>query len=143
MAYFILLPNYLLVRGFNVAMLPVVRLLCQTWRAHKLQWLLSLLQQWGFKRTCHHKELKSLIGLLNHACKVVRLGRSFLRRFIDLLYQTEKTTTEKHSIIRLSNACQADIARWIESILGWYGVSILCQPHSLRAIRLACLAIYN
>ena len=31
---------------------------------------------------------KSLIDLLNHACKVVHPGMSFLRRLIDLLHQT-------------------------------------------------------
>ena len=44
----------------------------------KLERLQSLLQQWGSKRTCSRTELQSLIGLLNHACKVVRSGRSFL-----------------------------------------------------------------
>ena len=40
------------------------------------------------KRVCRRRELESLIDLLNHACKVVRPGRSFLRRLIDLLHQT-------------------------------------------------------
>lgn len=34
---------------------------------------------------------ESLIGLLNHACKVVRPGRSFLRRMLDLLHSTHHT----------------------------------------------------
>ena len=51
----------------------------------KLKRLRSLLQEWGDKRVCAHKELESLIGLLNHACKVVRSGRSFLRRMIDFI----------------------------------------------------------
>ena len=45
----------------------------------KLQCLHTLLQQWQSKRVCQRRELESLIGLLNHACKVVRPGRSFLR----------------------------------------------------------------
>ena len=44
--------------------------------------------KWGTKRVCRRRELESLIDLLNHACKVVRPGRSFLRRLIDLLHQT-------------------------------------------------------
>ncbi len=51
----------------------------------KLTRLTALLAEWQAWRTCTRKELESLIGILNHACKVVRQGRSFLRRMIDLL----------------------------------------------------------
>ena len=36
----------------------------------KLERLQSLLQQWDDRAACTHKELESLIGLHNHACKV-------------------------------------------------------------------------
>ena len=52
----------------------------------KLQRLQTLLHQWGDRKACTRKELESLIGMLNHACKVVRAGRTFLRRMIDLLH---------------------------------------------------------
>ena len=45
--------------------------------ADKLQHLQTLLHDWGDRRACSRKELESLVGLLNHACKVVRSGRSF------------------------------------------------------------------
>ena len=54
----------------------------------KLPRLMTPLQQWGTKRVCRRRELESLIDLLNHACKVVRPGRSFLCRLLDLLHQT-------------------------------------------------------
>ena len=50
----------------------------------KLRRVKSLLCEWGAWHACTRKELESLIGLLSHACKVVRYGRSFLRRMIDL-----------------------------------------------------------
>ncbi len=50
----------------------------------KLRRVKSLLREWGARCACTRKELESLIGLLNHACKVVRSGRSFLRCMIDL-----------------------------------------------------------
>ena len=56
--------------------------------ADKLHRLQALLCQWGDRKVCERKELESLIGLLNHACKVVRVGRSFLRHMIDLLHST-------------------------------------------------------
>ena len=59
--------------------------------ADKLERLQLLLQQWGDISTCAQKELESLIGLLNHACKVVRLGRSFLCQMLDLLHVVSVT----------------------------------------------------
>ncbi len=50
----------------------------------KLDRLGAFLTQWGDKKVCSVKEIQSLVGHLNHACKVVRPGRSFLRRMIDL-----------------------------------------------------------
>ena len=51
----------------------------------KLERLQHLLTAWGDKTHCTCRELQSLIGILNHACKVVRPGRSFIRRMLDLL----------------------------------------------------------
>ena len=51
----------------------------------KLRRLQALLEGWSNKRVCERRELESLVGMLHHACKVVRSGRSFLRRMIDLL----------------------------------------------------------
>ena len=45
----------------------------------KLLRLWDLLTEWGDSKVCERRELESLIGTLNHACKVVRPGRSFLR----------------------------------------------------------------
>ena len=48
----------------------------------KLQRLKDLLHQWGSRRVCARRELESLIGLLNHACKVVSL-RAFVSTLDD------------------------------------------------------------
>ena len=45
----------------------------------------TLLVSWSQKRHCTQKELESLIGNLQHACKVVPSGRTFLHRMINLL----------------------------------------------------------
>ena len=45
----------------------------------------TLLVSWSLKRHCTRKEPESLIGNLQHACKVVPSGRTFLRRIINLL----------------------------------------------------------
>ena len=68
----------------------------------KLQRLQTLLQQWGDKKVCTRKELESLVGLLNHACKGVRAGRSFLRRMIDLLHSRHHNSAGRGPPIRLN-----------------------------------------
>lgn len=52
------------------------------------------------KKHCLKRELQSLVGKLQHACKVVRLGRSFLHRMFNLL----KGTAKKHHFILLNAA---------------------------------------
>lgn len=99
----------------------------------KLQRLRTLLLAWRSRKSCQRKQLESLIGLLNHACKVVRSGRSFLRRLIDLLHSTS-SRPEGSSIVRLSKGSQADIAWWMEFVAGWNGMSFLRPIHSLPTV---------
>lgn len=99
----------------------------------KLQRLKSLVHQWGAKKACRRKDLESLVGILNHACKVVRSGRSFLRRLLDLLHQTDNRS-DGHCMIRLSSACRGDIAWWKEFAQCWNGVSFLQTPSSLPVV---------
>ncbi len=42
------------------------------------------IEEWRWKKVCTKRELLSLIGQLQHACCVVRVGRTFLRRMIEL-----------------------------------------------------------
>jgi len=37
----------------------------------KLQWLLSSLQEWEDKKDCFRKDVESLVGVLQHACRVM------------------------------------------------------------------------
>ena len=53
--------------------------------AEKLQQLLQMVDEWENRKACTRWELESLIGTLQHACKVIWPGRSFLRRVISLL----------------------------------------------------------
>ena len=52
--------------------------------ADKLQQSKAIIKQWFRCRKCTKRELLSLIGLLAFASKVVKPGRMFLRRLIDL-----------------------------------------------------------
>ena len=97
----------------------------------------ALLQQWRARRTCTRKELESLIGLLNHACKVVRSGRSFLRRKIDLLHAVITPPPPNSPLpIRLNREFQADLHWWNLFLEKWNGVSFLLPPAHLPRVRM-------
>jgi hypothetical protein len=96
----------------------------------KLQRLISLLEEWGDRRSCTRKELESLIGHLSHAAKVVRSGRSFLRRMLDLLHAVHHPPNST-TPIRLNAGFRADLAWWREFLPLWNGVSFLPPPSYL------------
>ena len=48
----------------------------------KLLRLRSLLDDWDDRKVCQRRELESLVRILNHACRVVRSGRMFLRHML-------------------------------------------------------------
>ena len=102
----------------------------------KIDRIRALLLDWGDRKSCYRKELESLIGLLNHACKVIRSGRSFLRRMIDLLHSVHRPPHSKIPI-RLNADFRADLAWWKEFISQWNGVSFLPTPSHLPAVEMA------
>ena len=65
--------------------------------AEKLAQLIADLYSWCNRRSCTKRQLLSLIGSLSHASRVIRPGRTFLRRLIDL----STTVSEPHDHIRL------------------------------------------
>ena len=72
----------------------------------KLNRLKDLLAEWQFKKVCSREELESLLGHLNHACSIVRPGRSFIGRLISLLSDAK----QKHrNIIRINTEARSDI----------------------------------
>ena len=50
----------------------------------KLARLKTMLESWQGRKSCSKRQLQSKIGHLHHASKVVRPGRPFIRRLIDL-----------------------------------------------------------
>ena len=95
--------------------------------ADKLSNLKLLLAEWQFKKVCTREKLESLLGHLNHACSVVRPGRSFIRRLICLLTEAKR----KHRyIIRINVDARSDIRWWHTFAASWNGVSIIKNPPS-------------
>ena len=87
----------------------------------KIEELRALLAHWRTKKWCLLKDLQSLVGKLQHACKVVRPGRTFLRRMFELLRGTPK----RQYFIRLNATFQSDLAWWLMFLESWNGVSML------------------
>ena len=76
---------------------------------------------WRSKRSCTKRDLLSLIGLLQHACRVVRSGRSFLRRMINL----STVAQEPHHHIRLNKGFRSDLEWWATFLPRWNGVGVI------------------
>ena len=104
--------------------------------ADKLHRLQALLRQWGDRKACERKELESLIGLLNHACRVVRAGRSFLRHMIDLLHSVPHSP-HKRIPIRLNTGFRSDLLWWTTFVSHWNGISFLPTPSHLPMVEFA------
>ena len=63
------------------------------------------------------KEIQSVVGLLNFACSVIRPGRAFLRRLIDL---TVGVRMPNH-YIRLNREGKEDLNLWLSFFSNFNG----------------------
>jgi hypothetical protein len=79
-------------------------------------------REWMTRTGCSLTELQSLIGTLSFATKVVRPGRIFLRRMIDMMI-----ATKDKQYIRLSDGFRADCSWWAAFAYQWNGTSVLFQ----------------
>ena len=76
------------------------------------------------------KELQSLVGKLQHAGKVIRPGRTFLRHMLGLL----KDIPRHQKFIQLNTAFRSDLTWWLVFMETWNGISMFpteahTQPH--------------
>ena len=94
----------------------------------KLVRLRALITSWRPRKCCKKRELLSLIGQLQHACRVVRSGRTFLRRMIDL----STVPRELDHWVRLNSAFHSDLQWWHLFLGDWNGTalcsSVVQQP---------------
>lgn len=88
---------------------------------NKVQALRSLLNMYRKQKKVTLRELQSLLGHLNFACRVIKPGRCFLRR----LYDKTMGINSKHHYIKLNNDCRADIQLWHEFIHDYNGCTLL------------------
>lgn len=116
----------------------------------RLDAILTALGQWSTQQRCTARELQSLIGVLSFATKVVRPGRMFLRRMLDLLRISKRIDSPRKGSgrshapsIRLTEGFRADLQWWRHFATDWNGVSLLyarewATASSLRIATDAC-----
>ena len=90
----------------------------------KLERLRSRITRWEVRKTCSKRELLSIIGQLQHACCVIKQGRPFLRRMIEL----SRGVRELHHMVRLNVGFRSDLRWWACFLPIWNG---LCQLSSV------------
>ena len=66
------------------------------------------------------KEIQSLIGSLNFACRAIRPGRPFMRRLINATIGVDKPNFH----IRLNKGMKADLEMWLQFCRDFNGVSL-------------------
>jgi len=85
----------------------------------KVERIQASLASFRGKKSCTLKELQSLIGTLNFACKVVPPGRPFLQRMIDLT----RNVFQPHHHIKLSSGFFKDLTMWQLFLSDWNGAN--------------------
>ncbi|XP_070546909.1 uncharacterized protein [Ptychodera flava] len=93
----------------------------------KLQDLSNLLTCWLPKRQATKREHQQLVSKLNWAAQVIRGGRTFLRRLIDL---TNSVSRQSHHI-RLSKQSQPDFSWWANLSKSFNGTAFFIEETPL------------
>lgn len=75
------------------------------------------------------RELLSLIGKLNFACRIIPAGHIFLRRLIDL----STTARRPHHHISLNTEACRNVAWWLKYLPLWNGCAIIPDPFWSRS----------
>ena len=86
----------------------------------KLNELRDLIHDWSFKKRAKKVEIQSLCGKLNWAARVVRGGRNFLRRIIDL----SCAECRPHHYIKITADARDDIEWWRLGLSIFHGSSV-------------------
>jgi len=90
----------------------------------KLIRMQALLKTWLPKKKASKREILSLVGILQHATKVVRPGRAFVSQ----MYSQASKLRKMHFITRLNVAFRSDLLWWYAFLQSWNGLNILHHP---------------
>ena len=87
----------------------------------KLDRMRTTIAQWLPKKKATKRAILSLVGLLQHATKIVRPGRTFIRR----MYSTASRVRELHYYTRLGREFRSDLNWWHVFLTNWNGLSFM------------------
>jgi len=79
--------------------------------------LVTTVEAWLARKKCKKRDLLFLIGSLSFAYKVVKPGRMFLRRLIDL----SSSVASLHRYVDLNCGARSDLVMWSEFLAIWNG----------------------
>lgn len=79
------------------------------------------LHKWRDRQSCTKRELLSLIGKLTFVSRVVKPGRTFVRRMIDLASRIKHL----HYKVKLNKEFQCDVDWWLAYLPDWNGICMI------------------
>lgn len=97
----------------------------------KFERIQATIREWLGKKKATKREVLSLVGILQHAAKVVRPGRTFVNR----MYSTAAKVQELDYFTRLNKEFQSDLYWWHVFLGLWNGVSFL-QPRNTADVKI-------
>lgn len=99
----------------------------------KLADIKATLKSWRGRKSATKS---SLAGTLQHAAKVVRPGRCFIRQ----IYELTKVKGGPNQRVRINQEIRSDIQWWVQFMESWNGVSIFWNSRQEIPVTTAALS---
>ena len=93
--------------------------------SERLEEVLNELNEWRHRLTATKRQILSLVGKLTFVSRVVRPGRTFVRRMISLASKAPHL----HHKVRLTKDFQQDVEWWLCYLPQWNGISLFPRNH--------------
>ena len=90
----------------------------------KLRRVRATVAEWLGHKAGQQCELESLVGLLQHAARVVQPDRRFVRRIIVVM----TTIKDRDRFVRLNAEIRSDLYWWSEFVANWNGLGMIPNP---------------
>ncbi len=100
---------------------------------HKLEGLHNVISSFTKRRYATKRQLQSLCGTLAHCSAVVRGGRTFSRRVIDLM-----KSVDRNEKVKLNEEFRKDIAWWSDFASWFNGKAKVLTPDAVCAPEFQC-----
>lgn len=81
------------------------------------------------RRTCTKREMLSLLGHLNFACKVIVPGRSFVSYLLTLAHSVK----ELYHHVTITAGCREDMSMWYKFLNQWNRISFFIDDNIISA----------